>query len=379
VNPRVEAIEGSLIRALNARKRPSSIDLGLGEPSLMPNMAYLEAAARWVATNGCRYTPNAGDPEFRDVVARHYGYPQLDRAENVIATQGSQEAVYICIKALLDPARDSILIVEPAFPVYRKCAQLEGIAVQTVQLAASDGFAFDPDRILAAVTPQTRMIVICSPSNPTARVISRAAVERLASALLARGGEPVYVMHDEIYREQTFVDDAGWFGEVYPHTLAINSLSKSNALTGMRMGWAIAPSAVIPAMSKAHAWVVSTANTFAQRVAIEIFATPGGLQEHHRWYAEQRAGTLGELDSIGLRHLPIEGSFYVAVHIGDATNSLAFAERLIEEDDVVAIPGSNFAPSFEGWLRCSWVAPLERVREGFARIARKSGVLAVGG
>ena len=374
-NPRVTGIEASVIRSLNDRKKPTSIDLGLGEPTLFPTMRYFELATRWVSEHGCRYTTNAGDPELRKAVAEYYHYPKLSGAENVIATPGSQEAVYLTIKALLDPAKDALMVVEPAFPSYVKCAQMEGIALQRVQLAREDQFAFDAERIAAAVSPQTRLIVICSPSNPTARAITREQAERLAELLLARGGEPVYVLHDEIYRELLFTEDAGWLARVYPHTIVVNSLSKSNALTGMRMGWVLAPKACVPAMLRAHSYVVSTANTFAQRIALEIFRTPGGLQEHAAFYREQRAAAIQALDDVGLPYAPIDGSFYAAVHVGEGVPTLDFAQRLIEDADVVAIPGSIFGASFEGWLRCSWVAPVERVREGFQRIAGNASML----
>lgn len=370
VNPQVAAIEGSVIRLLNDRKKPTSIDLGLGEPTLLPTMPYFEAATRWVAEHGCRYTTNAGDPELRAAIAAHYGYPQLDAAENVVATTGSQEAVYLAIKALLDPAKDALLVVEPAFPAYAKCAQMEGIAVDRVSLARDDDFAFDAERIGASLGPRTRMIVICSPCNPTARVMRAEQAERLAELLLARGGEPVYVLHDEVYRELAFVQDPGWLARFYPYTIVANSLSKSNALTGLRMGWAMAPKSIAPMLVRAHAYVVSTANTFAQRVALEIFRTPDGLREHAWFYREQRAAAIAALDEAGLSYVPIDGSFYAAVRAGDDIDTLAFAKRLLEESDVVAIPGSTFGAAFEGWLRCSWVAPLERMREGFQRIAR---------
>jgi aspartate/methionine/tyrosine aminotransferase len=275
----------------------------------------------------------------------------------------------LTIKAILDPARDAMLIVEPAFPVYAKCAQMEGVAVERVQLAASDGFAFDAERIAAAVTARTRMIVICSPCNPTARVITREQAAQLAELLSKRGDDPVYVLHDEVYRELLFTEDAGRFGQFYPYTVVVNSLSKSNALTGMRLGWVMAPKAAIPTMTKVHAWLVSTANTYAQRVALEIFRAPSGLREHAEWYGTQRGGVLEALAGTGLEHLPVDGSFYAAVHVGQDIESMPFAYRLLEEADVVAIPGSTFGPSFEGWLRCSWVAKLESVREGFRRIA----------
>lgn len=369
MNPRIDAIEGSLIRALNDRKKPTSIDLGLGEPALLPTLRNFEAASQWVSRNGCRYTASAGDVELREAIAKHYDYPGLDSAQNVIVTAGSQEALALSIKAILDPARDTMLVVEPAFPVYAKCALMEGIAVDRVQLDARDGFAFDAERIAGAVTAQTRLIVICSPSNPTARVITRAQAARFAELLSKRGGDPIYVLHDEVYRELLFTADAGRLAEVHPHTVVVNSLSKSNALTGMRLGWVMAPKAAIPTMTKVHAWLVSTANTYAQRVALEIFCTPNGLQEHAEWYRAQRAAVLEALAAAGLKHLPVDGSFYAAVYAGAGIETIPFAYRLLEEADVVAIPGSTFGSSFEGWLRCSWVAQLDLVREGFRRIA----------
>ena len=158
--------------------------------------------------------------------------------------------------------------------------------------------------------------------------------------------------------------------ETYPHAVVVNSLSKSNALTGLRLGWIIAPAPVIPAIMKTHGYVVSTPSTYAQRIAIQIFSSPGALREQHRWYDDQRAAVVDLLGALRLRFVPIEGTFYAAVHLGDGVNSLEFATRLLERDDVVAIPGSIFGEEFEGWLRCSWVAPVDRLREGFERIAR---------
>ena len=162
-------------------------------------------------------------------------------------------------------------------------------------MSDEDDFAFDADRIAAALNERTRAIVICSPCNPTARVMARAQAERLVRVLEARGGDPVWVIHDEIYREQTFVDDSGFFAEIYPHTIVTNSVSKSNALTGLRLGWILGPAAFIDEAIKVHAWATSCADTFAQRAALAVFATPGGLQEHFEWYAARHCELLAAL------------------------------------------------------------------------------------
>ncbi len=373
MNPRVARIEGSLIREIAAKRRAGSIDLGLGEPSLRPNPAHLEAAMRYVAERGIRYTVNAGDPQLRARIAGHYGYPWLGAAENVCVTTGSQEATYVVIKTLLDPEKDELLVVEPAFPSYAKMAALEGVVVQSVAMRESDGFAYDPERILAAVGERTRAVVVCSPCNPTARVISREAVARLAEGLLRRGGEPVWVIHDEVYREQTYLEDAGYFAAVYPHTIVTNSVSKSNALTGLRLGWAMTPAELAPSIVKVHAWVTSCADTFAQQVALHIFEEPGALREHAEWYGLQRSAVVDALRESGLQFIAPEGSFYACVRLPEGVSSLQAAHALADEREVIAIPGIAFGASFDAWLRLSWVAPVERVREGIARIADYCG------
>ncbi|HTA39204.1 MAG TPA: pyridoxal phosphate-dependent aminotransferase, partial [Candidatus Acidoferrales bacterium] len=206
------------------------------------------------------------------------------------------------------------------------------------------------------------------PCNPTGRILSRAQAELLVRGLSKRGGAPVWVIHDEIYREQTFTTDAAYLAEMYPYTIVTNSLSKSNALTGLRLGWILAPHAFIEPAVKAHAWVTSCTDSFAQSVALNVFTTLEGVREHAPWYVEQRVAVAAALRDGGLRHLPIDGSFYACVRLPGGVGSLDAAMALIEKYDVLAIPGAAFGPAFESWLRLSWVAPIDRVREGISRI-----------
>jgi len=370
VNPRVNAIEPSLIRAIAAKKKPGSIDLGLGEPTLLPQQRFIEAAARWAAEHGVKYTVNAGDLGLRERIAAHYAYPHMRDGRNVCVTTGSQEAVYVAIKTLLDPASDELLVVDPAFPAYAKMAQLEGISSRRVHMRADEDFRYDVDAILDAVDRATRLIVIGSPANPTGRVLRDADARRLAEGLLARGGPPVWVLHDEIYRELTYVDDPGYVASHYPYTVVANSLSKSNALTGMRIGWLLAPDGTIDALVKTHAWITSTANSFAQRVAYEIFGEPGALTEQSAWYRDQLARVTAALDASGLRYVPVDGAFYACVELPHGSDSLAAATELVDSRGVVAIPGRIFGDSLEGWLRLSWVAAIGDVEEGLHRIAK---------
>ena len=367
MNPRVLEIESSLIRAVAAKRRAGTIDLGLGEPSLRPNPEHFAHAMEYISAHGIRYTPNAGDLALREAIARHYDYPGMHDAVNVCVTTGSQEAMYVTIKTLLDPAADELLIVEPTFPSYAKMARLEGITVRGAMMSQAEDFAIDAERILAAVGERTRAIVICSPNNPTGRVLNNAEAEKLVVGLESRS-QPVWLIHDEIYREQSFVEDEAFLGERYGHTIVTNSVSKSNALTGLRLGWIIGPEAFVEAAIKTHAWLTSCTDTFAQQVALHIFGELGGINEHVSWYRAQWAGVVEALEASRLRFIRPEGSFYACVRLPDGVASYDAAVTLIEEYDVLAIPGIAFGEAFEGWLRLSWVAPLEKVREGIKRV-----------
>ena len=148
---------------------------------------------------------------------------------------------------------------------------------------------------------------------------------------------------------------------------AINSHSKSNALTGLRLGWLIAPLDTLPQIIKMHGWVTSCASTYAQRIAYDVFAR-NQLALHRPWYVRQRTGVLAAVAQTPLEYVVPDGAFYLCVRVG-ATDTLAFAEDLITERDVVAVPGHIFGPLLIGWLRTSFVGPLAEFEEGLKRIA----------
>jgi aspartate/methionine/tyrosine aminotransferase len=372
VNPRLAGIEPSLIRAIAARKRPGDIDLGMGEPTLRPDPAPFEAATAWVREHGCPYTPNAGDPELRAAIAAHHGYPGLDAAANVCVTVGSEEALYLAIKTVLDPARDEVLVVEPSYLAYAKICAMEGIAHRSVALSPEDGFRSDAAAVLAALGPRTRMVVLASPNNPTGRVWPSAELRALADGLAASPGAPVYLLADEVYRELYFGGEPPAAAAAHhPHTLVVGSLSKSCALTGLRLGWLIGPSDAVELATRAHQLVNTAASTYSQRVALELFAAPDALAAHRTAYAERRRIMLDLLRDGDIAHAPVEGAFYAFLRLPPALarDSLRAAELLLERERVVTVPGRAFGAAGEGWLRISWVAGEDELRDGVKRIA----------
>jgi aminotransferase len=373
MNPVLDGIAPSIIRAIAARKRPGDVDLGMGEPTLRPDPGPFDVATAWVREHGLPYTANAGMAELRARVAAYVGLPERAAAENAVITIGSEEALYLALKAAVDPARDEVLIVEPCYLAYPKLCALEGIRHRMVALDAADDFRPSAARVLDALGPDTRMIVLNTPNNPTGRVWPEAELRALADGLAARPGKPVRVLSDEVYRELYFTAEKPVsMGALWPHALVAGSLSKSNALTGLRLGWLVGDAKTIAAATKVHQLVNTAASTFSQVVAMDVFADAANLAAHRPHYAQRRTLLEGLMREHGLRYAPIEGAFYCMVRLPDplAANSLAAAEALLERHRVIATPGAAFGDSGEGWMRLSWVAEEDALRTGIERIAR---------
>ena len=361
MNPSLARIEPSLIRAINARKQPGDIDLGLGEPTLRPNPRPLEEALEWVRENGCPYSPNAGFPELREAIVARYGTPET----SACVTVGSEEALYLAVKTLLDPAQDEVLIPEPCYPAYSKICALEGVRSRTVALSAESGFAPRANLVLDALRPDTRLLILASPANPTGRLWPEEELRRLAAGLSDRPGSPVWVLSDEVYRELFYTPEPPLsLAQLYPHTLVAGSLSKSCALTGLRLGWLIGLPEVITRAVTAHALVNTAAGTIGQRTALAVFRNPELLGEHRPLYAAKREVLLQAAEQYRVPIVAPEGAFYTMVHLPKERA----AERLLDEHRVVTVPGHAFGGSAQGWLRVSWVAPDAALMEGLRRI-----------
>ncbi|MEB3283726.1 MAG: pyridoxal phosphate-dependent aminotransferase [Candidatus Sericytochromatia bacterium] len=369
MNPVFNQLAPSVIRAINAQKEPGDIDLGLGEPILPPDTRAFRDALRWVEDNGCPYTPNAGLPALRQAIAHRYGYPGLNQSENVCVTVGSQEAIFLAIKSVCAPGADEAIIVEPAYPAYAKICQMEGVPYRPVSLLPDNDFAPDAEKLLEAITPDTRLLILASPANPTGRVWREENYQALARGLYQIGDRRPYVLVDEVYRELCYVTPqprslASW----YDRTLIAGSLSKSHSLTGLRLGWLLAPLDIQSAASKAHQFIVTAASTFSQQVALSIFQSAEPLDTTRAHYAGQRAILVKMLTQYGLKHIVPEGAFYALLAIPQTLgqNSYATALELLKRHRVVTIPGSAFGA--EGWLRISWVTSPDNLATGLARI-----------
>lgn len=370
-NPKLMALPPSGIRVIHDKKRPTSLDLGIGQPAVMPDPEPFDKAAQWVREHGCPYPPYQGIPELREAVAKVYGGRFHDKPANVCVTNGSQEAIYLAIKALLEPGRDEVLVINPGYPSYSRCCDLEGIAWRAVAADPNDGFRARAHAIVDAMTPATRLVAIGSPSNPSGSLLAPEDVTTLAAELQKRSGPPVYVLVDEVYRELTYAPSGfGAMQDVYPYTLAVQSLSKSCALTGLRMGFLIGPEDAVTMATRAHMLMLMSVSLPAQRIALEIFSEPERLRANRPWYEARRATMLDATHANGLPIVDPEGAFYSLVRLPRRwrSDSLGAAYALLDEFDVVTVPGVVFGSQAEGYLRTTWAVDDRTIREGFARI-----------
>jgi aminotransferase len=374
VNPAIARIEPSLIRAIHERKRPGDIDLGLGEPTVLPDLEAFADALEWTRLNGSRYAPNAGFADLRELLAAYLARSDWAAgplsSRNVCVTVGSEEALYLAIKTVVDPARHEVLIVEPSYLAYAKICVLENVRYRAVALDGDEAFRPDASRVLAEMRPDTRLVILNSPSNPTGRVWPAEELRALASGLAISGRDDVYVLSDEVYREIHFgasppASIATW----HAASLVAGSLSKSNALTGLRLGWIAGPDDVIAAATKVHQFVNTGTSAFAQRVAVHLLSRER-LGDHLPIYTAARKRLIAAASRAGLDLIPPEGTFYGLIRLPPAlaSESMAVAERLLNETRVATVPGRAFGASGEGWLRISWVAPIDSVEEGLKRI-----------
>ncbi|HVS04300.1 MAG TPA: pyridoxal phosphate-dependent aminotransferase [Thermoanaerobaculia bacterium] len=348
----------SLIRRVVAEAAPGTPDLSLGRPMHAVPGPVREALAAAVAAGDFAYTANAGRQDLRRAVARRRPHHGSDGA-SVVITTGSQEALALAILGLVEPG-DEVVIPQHAYPSYEAL----------VGVAGGRAVRAPRQRLAAAVSPATRLLVLASPDNPTGEVAPAEDWERLA-ALAEQSG--FWLLSDEVYDEL-------WLGDEPPRypqgarVLHVGGISKSLALTGLRLGWLIAAPGLVRRLLPLHQHLVTCAPSLAQAAALAGLALPPAALDPVRQLYRQRWQVLrGLLPSLpgGVRWQEPRGAFYlyldVRARVRQSTEALAL--DLARRGVVVVVPGEAFGSAGRGWLRLSFAAAEETLREGVGRLA----------
>ncbi|MEW5853992.1 MAG: pyridoxal phosphate-dependent aminotransferase [Myxococcota bacterium] len=375
VNRVLAEIPASFIRALNDRKRPTSLNLGLGEPSIKPDADLVEDGVRRFMSGIQGYTRNAGLQELREAIVAHR--PELGMSpEQVMVTTGTQEAVFCTVGALVNPG-DEVVVAEPAFNIYGPITKLFGGTPVGVRMNPDEGFPLDAERIRAAVTPRTKLICVVSPGNPTGRALD----EKNARALAALADETgATLLVDEVYRElHHTAAPAPSPGAWSKRVVTVGGLSKNCAMTGLRIGWMMLPSYLLTPALKLHQLCATCAASMSQHIAVAAFENRA-LFRHRPRYTERLDVVLRAIrEHLGKDVVRPEGAFYVLLDYRRLPiTTMQLCEELLEQEDVVMIPGEAFGPSAHGFVRISFAQDTEVVVEGIRRLGnlmRKKNLL----
>jgi aspartate/methionine/tyrosine aminotransferase len=365
---RLQRIEKSVIRQVFDRALPGSLNLGLGEPDLPTPDVIRRAAVKAILEEQNGYTSHAGLPALREKVAGEYPYLE-SRAERVVITAGSQEALYLALLTLVDEG-DEVLLPNPGFVAYPTIVRMAGGTSRFYRMPREHGFAFDVDAFRSALTPRTKVIVCISPSNPTGRTLKDGDLTAIADALRDRDA---YLISDEIYRDLYYTPERpGSLSSVYDRTIVISGLSKSMSMTGWRLGWVCGAEELIKAMLVLHGYVTTCASTVSQKASLVAWSDEAeeARAGFRKTFRARRDHLLGLVESeLGLRAVTPEGAFYTMVDVSEYVSSMKVAEALLEEK-VITVPGAAFGTEGEGFLRVSFCAELEMLDEGVRRIRK---------
>lgn len=364
---RLRGIEKSVIRQVFDRARPGSINLGLGEPDLLTPEVIRREALRVVAQEQNGYTSHAGLPALREKIAADY--PHLEnKAERVIVTAGSQEALYLALLTLVDDG-DEVLLPNPGFVAYPTIVRMAGGTPKFYSLPAIGHFAFDPYQFRHALTPKTKVVVCISPSNPTGQVLSRDDLMSIAELLKDHGA---YLISDEIYRELYYNDRPESASSFYDKTIVISGLSKSMSMTGWRLGWIAGGEEVIRSALVLHGYVTTCACTISQKAGVAAWTDEAeeARASFRQTFSVRRNHLLQLIQSeLNLTAVAPGGAFYTMVNVGEFGTSMEVAEAFLDEG-VITVPGSAFGSEGNGYLRISFCADLDVLSEGVRRMQR---------
>ena len=348
------------------------ISLGVGEPDYATPWHISEAAVRSLEKGFTMYTSNSGMPELRRETARHlaerYGLDYEPMSE-ILITVGVSEALDLAMRAVLNPG-DEVIMPDPHYVAYDSCVILAGGQPVMVPTDARNGFEVEAADIEARITDKTKAILIGYPANPTGAVMSRDKLVAIAEVARRHG---LLVISDEIYARLVYGLEHTCFASlpgVRENTILLGGFSKAYAMTGWRVGYAVAPPDIIAAMTKVHQYTIMSAPTPAQVAALEALRTgEPDVQAMVEDYNRRRLFIVKGLRDIGLDCFEPRGAFYAFPSIkSTGMTSEEFSEELLREEKVAVVPGSAFGECGEGYVRCCYATSLDDIEEALTKI-----------
>ena len=351
-----------------------AISLGVGEPDFVTPWHIRSEGVYSLERGRTYYTSNAGLIELRREIAnymeRRYelSYNPVNQA---IVTVGGSEAIDLCIRALVNPG-DEVLVPEPSFVCYKPCTELAGGRAVPIVTKAENNFKLTAEELKEAITPKTKLLVLPFPNNPTGGIMTKEDLEEIAKVLKDTN---IVVLSDEIYGELTYgrkhISIANIAG-MQDRTVIVNGFSKTYAMTGWRLGFAVGPKEIIEVMTKIHQYAIMSSPTTSQYAAIEALKNgDDDIERMREEYNYRRRVIVDGFRKIGLSCFEPEGAFYVFPSVqSTGLSSEEFSEKLLYSQKVAVVPGNAFGESGEGFIRCSYAYSIENIKAALDRIDR---------
>ena len=375
-NKQLDKIQVSLIRQFDQAisEIPGVLRLTLGEPDFTTPDHVKEAAKRAIDQDQSYYTGMSGLLTLRqaasDFVKEKY---QLDyNPENeILVTIGATEALSATLTAILEEG-DKVLLPAPAYPGYEPRVNLVGAEVVEID-TTENGFVLTPEMLEKAILEQgdkLKAVILNYPANPTGITYSREQLEALAAVL--RKYE-IFVVCDEVYSELTYTGEnhVSLGTMLRDQAIIINGLSKSHAMTGWRLGFIFAPANFTAQLIKSHQYLVTATNTMAQHAAVEaLTAGKNDAEPMKKEYIQRRDYIIEKMTKLGFEIIKPDGAFYIFAKIpaGYNQDSFAFLKDFAQKKAVAFIPGAAFGQYGEGYVRLSYAASMETIREAMKRL-----------
>lgn len=375
LNNKIKEIKPSGIRKFFdiASEMDHVISLSIGEPDFKTPWHIRQAGIESLDKGKTWYTPNAGLSLLREEICRYFSrrfHVDYDCKTQCVVTVGGSEAIDICLRSLIEKG-DEVLIPQPSFVCYEPLTQMaDGVPV-IIETKAENSFRLTAQELEAHITPKTKLLVLPFPNNPTGGVMRRKDLEEIAKVIIKHN---LFVLSDEIYAELTYGEEPhvsiAEIEGMRERTVVVSGFSKSYAMTGWRLGYALGPAEVIAQLNKLHQFAIMCAPTTAQYAAIEALKNgDGDIDSMRTQYDMRRRLMVGGFQKMGLSCFEPHGAFYVFPCIkSTGLSSEEFCLRLIESKHVAVVPGTAFGKCGEGFVRVSYSYSLTHISEALGRI-----------
>ena len=351
-----------------------AISLGVGEPDFDTPWHVREEGIYSLEKGRTFYTSNAGLKELKQEIGKYLKrrmHIDYDYNTEILVTVGGSEAIDIALRAMLNPGEE-VLIPQPSYVSYVPCAVLAGGKPVIIELEEKDQFKLTKEKLLEKITPNTKVLILPFPNNPTGAIMEREDLEEIAKVIEEKD---IFVISDELYAELAYKGEHVSIAAIpgmRERTVLINGFSKAYAMTGWRIGYAAAPEIILTQMLKIHQFAIMCAPTTSQYAAVE--ALKNGDEDIARMkkaYNERRKYLMRAFAELGMDCFEPYGAFYIFPCIKRfGMSSDEFANRLLQEEKIAIVPGTAFGDSGEGYLRVSYAYSLEDLQKAISRIRR---------